>query len=97
MIIALEALIAGGTLGIVAIESGRVALSQEIQAHNLATAELTGAFAATYVEAAQLVARDLAQRPSVLQAVVADVPGQVQTELARHVRIQRSLFRYWHH
>jgi hypothetical protein len=89
--VVLIALLAGGIVGMVTINSSRDSLRQDILINSLAQADLASDFASNYVQTIQANVRAFAERPTIRQAVMNNKPEQAQPELASLVKIQTAI------
>jgi signal transduction histidine kinase len=86
--VVLVALLAGGVVGLVTINTSRSSLRQDILHNNLAQADLAAEFASNYVKVIQTSIHSFSARPSVVQSVLSDTPEKLQVELSQFVQIQ---------
>jgi PAS domain S-box-containing protein len=90
-LIVLVVFFVGGLVGIVVIERSRSALRQEILDNNLDIVDLGAQFASSYLEAAQMSLHELARRPSIVRAVVDNVPERVEPEMRQFLQFNKNL------
>lgn len=86
-LVMLTALVTGGLLGLMLIQSSRSIMREEILAKNLATADLVAKFAANYIEGAQTNVRQFAARPLFIRAVLERDLTTAETHLAQFLEI----------
>jgi signal transduction histidine kinase/CheY-like chemotaxis protein/HPt (histidine-containing phosphotransfer) domain-containing protein len=80
-LVVLAVLLTGGLVGGAVIEQSRRTIRDQILAQNLALADLGAQLTAQYVAAHVVAVRDLGQRPSIAQAVLANTLKDVEPEL----------------
>lgn len=90
-LIVLVAIASGGLAGIVLTNTSHNALREEIFRNNLAHADLAAQFTANYVMAVEDGVRSFASEPDLIQAVLADSPEQVQSDLDHLLQTQPAL------
>ncbi len=87
----LIALLAGGVVGLVTINTSLGSLRQSVLHQNLDQAELAAQFASNYMKVIQADVRAFATRPAIIQAVLDNELERAQPELASFVQIQTVL------
>ena len=80
-LVVLVALMSGGIVAVVTIQNSRQALYDTIVSNNRASSDVVAEFTRRYVEDAQMSARELASRPTVIRAVLNNAPEQVEPQL----------------
>jgi hypothetical protein len=80
-LVILGTFLAGGLVSSVLSEQSRRVMRENILTHKLALADVAGELTTEYVGSPILAMQDLSQRPSIVQAVLAGTPEQIQPEL----------------
>jgi signal transduction histidine kinase/DNA-binding NarL/FixJ family response regulator len=89
-LVVLSTIATGALLGYVVMQQSRNALEEQILQSQLAAVRLAGQLAAKDAEDAQLTAHGIAERPSVLAALLAQQPERLRPELALATRLRSS-------
>jgi hypothetical protein len=86
-LVVLVALLSGGIVAVVTIQNSRQALYDTIVSNNRASSDVVAEFTRRYVEDAQMSARELASRPSIIRAVLNNAPEQVDLQLVHFLNM----------
>ncbi|TFG45896.1 MAG: HAMP domain-containing protein, partial [Dehalococcoidia bacterium] len=90
-LIVLVAILTGGVGSFVSVTTSRDSIRESALQSNFAKAKLAAEFASEYMLAIQANIRVFADRPDVRQAVLDNMPEQLQSTLANFVQVQSAL------